>query len=186
MKFPKFNGGDEGLTVDPSCPRVRFTSTGEQILENTPVEVPIGWNAPETLEMQIARMVRSEVSRAAVDNGLDSLEEAYDFDMDGDDAFEDHLTPAEIHALMHAPEMKEERPLNTGNKENRDVRERVGSREESSGDSAEGVRDGDSRVSRGGGKKYAGDRKGDGRKDETLRVRRGADDGGDSGVGAGD
>lgn len=176
MRFPNYKGED-GVTVDERHPRVRFTSTGEAILENTPVEVPVNWNPPETIEMTIARMVRSELSSAAQAAGFETLDEAYDFDMDGDDSFEEHLTPAEIHAMMHAPEMREERPISRGKKEKQDVRERAGSGPSAPEGSGDGVVKRDDELRSGGAEEYARDGKGARGKDEALRVRRGSESG---------
>lgn len=122
MRWPKVDGGEDGLTVDPSCPLVRFTVNGQQVLENTPVEIPIGCQVPESLEMQMMRMIRQEVSRAAVAAGHESIDEAYDFEMAEDDSYEEELTPAELHAMVHARELTEEVPKP---KEKAHVRERV-------------------------------------------------------------
>lgn len=142
MSFPKGNWGEDGLTVDPSSPLVRFTVNGQQVLDNTPVELPINCQIPESLEMQMMRMIRQEVSRAAVAAGHESLDEAYDFDMAEDDSYEEELTPAELHAMVHARELTEEVPR---------VRERNGSRKESA-DKSEGAGQGVDRAGAGGRK----------------------------------
>lgn len=142
MRWPKVDGGEDGLTVDPSCPLVRFTVNGQQVLENTPVEIPIGCQVPESLEMQMMRMIRQEVSRAAVALGHESLDEAYDFEVSEDDSYEEELTPAELHAMVHARELTEEVPR---------VRERNGSRKESA-DKSEGAGQGTDRAVAGGRK----------------------------------
>lgn len=183
MKFPKVSEEVYGV---PECPLVRFTFNGEQILDNTPIEVPLGWNAPETMEMMIARMVRNEVSQAAVAAGRESLDEAYDFDIPDGDAYEESLTAAELHAMVHAPEMKPEYLDRSRFKEKDDVRKRTGSGEESSQDAGKGASSSDKGVSNGGGKKYARNVKGDGGKDEAVRVRVRSDAGSGEGAGTDD
>lgn len=128
MKFwPKGDFGEDGLTVDVSCPLVRFTVNGEQVLEATPVELPLGYQVPVPLEIQLMRMVEQRLSEAASASGSDSLEEAYDFEVDdGDDSYEMHLTRSEIHAMVHAREMTPEYP---------DVSRRTGGREKAADDS---------------------------------------------------
>lgn len=182
MSFPKGNWGPDGLSVDPSSPLVRFTVNGQQVLDNTPVELPINCQIPESLEMQMMRMIRQEVSRAAVAAGHESLDEAYDFEMAEDDSYEEELTPAELHAMVHARELTEEVPKP---KEKAHVRERVGSGEGSAEGSGDGAGSGDDGVSYGREEEYAGNGKGDGRKDEAVRVRVRSDAGDGSGVGSG-
>lgn len=50
----------------------------------TPVAVPLNYKHPPTLEDQMRRYIRSEVSRMAEQDGEESFEEADDFDV-GDD-----------------------------------------------------------------------------------------------------
>lgn len=177
MRFPKGPWGAEGLTVDPSSPLVRFTVNGQQVLENTPVELPIGAVYDEPLEVKMARMIREEVSRAATAAGRESLDEAYDFEVDDDDSFEDSLTPAELHAMVHARELKDEFPKAYQPKEKQDVRERAGAGEESSRDSDEGTADRARGLRERAAEKDAGDGKGSGKQGEALRIRGGADGG---------
>lgn len=55
----------------------------EEIPDPTPVEMPIGYEHPESLESMIARLVHNE-SRRAKSQGQESFEESDDFDMDDD------------------------------------------------------------------------------------------------------
>lgn len=55
----------------------------EEIPDPTPVEMPIGYEHPESLESMIARLVRVE-SQRAVASGEESFEESDDFDVDDD------------------------------------------------------------------------------------------------------
>lgn len=57
---------------------------GWELPDPTPVARPVGWKEPESLQSMIARLVRSEVSRAASAAGAESFDEADDFDV-GDD-----------------------------------------------------------------------------------------------------
>lgn len=178
--------GAEGLSIDPNSPLVRFTVNGEQVLDITPIEVPIGWNPPETIEMTIARLVRNEVSRAAEAAGYDTLDEAYDFDTPEGDEYEEHLTPHELHAMMHSPEMKEERPLDKAEKENangKSVRVRVDSRSSEDSGAADSVGDG-GKGFRGSGKaKASKHRENVGGEGEAVEVRGGDHGSGDRGNG---
>lgn len=65
-------------------------------LDPTPVEVPVGFQVPETTEQIIARMVNSRMlASAAMAQGYESPEEADDFDIPDDPL--DRLTPYEEH-----------------------------------------------------------------------------------------
>lgn len=166
-RWPKGDWGENGLGVDPSSPLVRFTVNGEQVLEATPIELPLGYKVQEPLEVVMSRMIAQALSDAAVAAGRESLDEAYDFEMDdGDDSYEQHLTPSEIHAMVHSREMKPEYPAKRKEKDH--VSERVGGGSDSVGESGKGVGASDKGVSDGGGKKHASDVKGDGRKDEKV------------------
>lgn len=56
---------------------------GREILDPSPVAMPLGVRRPERLEDQIARLVKSEMFRAN-SLGDDTIEEAMDFDVDDD------------------------------------------------------------------------------------------------------
>lgn len=57
---------------------------GREVLDSTPVAIPVGFKRPESLAETIRRLVRSQVSSYASEHGLESFEEANDFDVDGD------------------------------------------------------------------------------------------------------
>lgn len=85
-----------------------FNEKGEMIPENTPVELPIGYEHPEELKSMIRRMVTDAAFVAAQDaQGFDSEEEADDFDVmseeDGEDRSEHEFTE------MQQEEVHEER-----------------------------------------------------------------------------
>lgn len=53
--------------------------------DKTPVEIPLGYTAPETLESMIARLVTAHDFRAQLAaQGVDTIEEAEDFDVNDD------------------------------------------------------------------------------------------------------
>lgn len=62
-----------------------YNSKGQQIPDNTPVEVPINLSMPLSVPEQIARGIRLELSRQAQSRGMESFDDADDFDMDDDD-----------------------------------------------------------------------------------------------------
>lgn len=57
---------------------------GHEVLDNTPVAKPVGWRPPLTMQEQIQRFVREELSRRAAEAGEESFEDADDFEV-GDD-----------------------------------------------------------------------------------------------------
>lgn len=71
----------------------KYDDQGREIPDNTPVAVPAGWARPPTIEELIRRHIRVEMSRQAADQGMESFEEADDFEVDEDG---DPLSPYEI------------------------------------------------------------------------------------------
>ncbi len=57
---------------------------GHEILDSTPIAVPVGFKIPESLDSQIRRFVRQELSLQASAQGQESFEEADDFDIEDD------------------------------------------------------------------------------------------------------
>lgn len=54
-----------------------------EIPDPTPVELPVGYEHPESLEAMIARMIRVEAHKS-LGEGVESFEEADDFDVEDD------------------------------------------------------------------------------------------------------
>lgn len=63
----------------------KLNDRGHEILDNTPIEIPLGWRKPESLTEQMRRLIRTEMSIRAQDQGFETFEEADDFDVDEDD-----------------------------------------------------------------------------------------------------
>lgn len=59
-------------------------SRGREIPDPIPVEVPIQWRRPPTIQEQIKQMVRRELSQSAAAQGLETFEDADDFDIPDD------------------------------------------------------------------------------------------------------
>lgn len=57
---------------------------GEEILDQTPVNVPLGFKRPMTLNERMKQMVREEASRIAQEHGAETFEEADDFNISDD------------------------------------------------------------------------------------------------------
>nr|QJB19881.1 MAG: hypothetical protein [Microvirus sp.] len=61
-----------------------YNAKGEEILDPTPVAVPIHFKAPQPLNDRIREMVRREASLYAMENGQETFEEADDFNCEDD------------------------------------------------------------------------------------------------------
>ena len=62
-----------------------FNAQGEYLPDPEPVAMPVGFERPPTLAEQVARLVRSnELARLAQSEGMETFEEADDFDVDDD------------------------------------------------------------------------------------------------------
>lgn len=72
----------------------KLDENGHELLDNTPVELPLGFEHPESLEDRIRRLVRTSVSSHAAEQGAETFEEADDFDIPDDDS--DPITPFEM------------------------------------------------------------------------------------------
>lgn len=79
-----------------------YNERNEEILDTTPVEMPIGYERPESLASMIARMINStELQRAAQKQGLETFEESDDFEMDDD---------GELVSPYQLTDMQEDKP----------------------------------------------------------------------------
>lgn len=88
----------------------KLDSTGAEIPDPKPMELPLGFIKPVPLEMMIAQMVKnSDLQRALKSDGVDTFDEAEDFDIPGDNIadelsgspHEDHLDPDHILVREH-------------------------------------------------------------------------------------
>lgn len=64
---------------------MKYNDRGEELPDDTPVETPLKFRRPPTLQEQIKAMVRGEMSRAAAEEGKETFEEADDFDVEDED-----------------------------------------------------------------------------------------------------
>lgn len=62
-----------------------FDKRGREVSDSTPVEVPLNFKRPETIQEQIKRMVRQELSQVAAAAGAETFQEADDFDVEEED-----------------------------------------------------------------------------------------------------
>lgn len=61
-----------------------YDQFGREVPDPNPIEMPVGYERPESLEEMIARMV-NVVSRQAADAGYESEDEANDFDINNEE-----------------------------------------------------------------------------------------------------
>ncbi len=89
------------VRVKPTClwaMSVLPLANGERV-DNTPVEVPVGYGHPTPLRDQMKMWIREEMSLAAELEGEESFEEADDFDVDDVDEV-DLASPYEMTELQ--------------------------------------------------------------------------------------
>lgn len=77
--------------------RTEYDEFGREIPDPRPMAVPAGYDRPLSLAEQIKRMVRIELSRSAEAEGLESFEEADDFDVPEDEG--DFVSPYEVREM---------------------------------------------------------------------------------------
>lgn len=73
---------------------VRINERGQEVLDPTPLEIPLGFRVPESLSEQVKRLVRRQLSEAADGRGYETFDEANDFDIPDDQVEPD--TPFEM------------------------------------------------------------------------------------------
>lgn len=61
-----------------------YNKNGEEILDTTPISIPIKFKVPVPLNERIKQMVRLEASQMAASLGAETFEEADDFDISDD------------------------------------------------------------------------------------------------------
>lgn len=118
-----------------------FTARGAEILDTTPMELPLGYKPHESMDDKLRRIVREEVSKEASKHGLESFEEADDFTVDDGDDF----LPSQYQLTdMQEERMLVARPTKEGRKHGkRDGERRKGSAEPVAGKAGgAGARDG--------------------------------------------
>jgi len=77
-----------------STKKTKFARQTEKV-DNTPLEIPVGFQRPPSLQEQIQRLVRVEISERAVNSGAESFEKSEDFGDESDD-FDQPSSPHEV------------------------------------------------------------------------------------------
>lgn len=89
---------------------MKYDQHGRELPDDTPVEAPVGLKRPPTLHEMIAMHVRSAVfAQRAGEAGMETEEEANDFDLDGDDDEELPVTPYEMKVMVEEDVDREKR-----------------------------------------------------------------------------
>lgn len=74
--------------------KAKLNNNGHEVLDSTPLALPLGFKKPESLDDQIRRLVRTHISAQAQEQGFETWEDADDFDIPDDQA--DPATPFEM------------------------------------------------------------------------------------------
>lgn len=120
---------------------MRYDKHGRELPDKTPVAIPIKFKKPQHISDTIKRLVRTTMSDLAEEKGLDSLEDADDFDTGENDI--EPYSPYEIKDLEGWDEVKRKhREAKNGDKSKRRRGKEEGKRKEEDGD-VEGDRDSD-------------------------------------------
>lgn len=67
--------------------RPRLDERGAEVLDDTPVTLPVRYQRGENITERVQRMVEETISRRAGQMGLETADEANDFYVEGDDYF---------------------------------------------------------------------------------------------------
>lgn len=78
----------------------KLNDKGEEVLDNTPVAIPVRFQRVDSLTEQIRRVIREEASRRAEAAGFETFEEADDF------YIEDDYDPRSPHELSLEQELE--------------------------------------------------------------------------------
>lgn len=76
----------------------QYDKKGREIPDSRPVEMPLNFRRPLSLNEQIQRMIREQLSQAADQQGFETFEESDDFDVDEEEE------PESPHELTYAQE----------------------------------------------------------------------------------
>lgn len=76
---------------------IKHDEMGREVANQERVALPAGWDRPLTLDEQLKRLVRIELSRQAESQGFESFEEADDFDISDDEG--EFVSPYEIRPM---------------------------------------------------------------------------------------
>jgi len=67
--------------------QARLNDKGQEVLDDTPVTLPVRYQRGENITDRVQRMVEETLSRRAAMQGLETVDDANDFYVEGDDYF---------------------------------------------------------------------------------------------------
>lgn len=73
---------NDGMQIKRTGPK--YNEKGEEMMDPTPVALPIAFKRPESVGQMMQRLIKNHYSKVAAAEGLDSFDDADDFDI-GDD-----------------------------------------------------------------------------------------------------
>lgn len=76
----------------------KYDEHGREIPDSTPVEIPLRFTKPLTLQEEMRRMLRNEFSMMAQSQGMETFEEADDFEVEDEDELM-FVSPYEIKEM---------------------------------------------------------------------------------------
>lgn len=88
-----------------------YNDRGEEIPDPTPVEVPLNLRRPLSLQDEMRRFIRTELSQQASAKGDESFEEADDFEVDDEEEFITQYELTEMQEESRMPVDRDSRDL---------------------------------------------------------------------------
>lgn len=85
--------------------RIREVLRRKEVVDPTPVEIPANARRPESLQEMVARLVvAQDFKRAMMNRDVETVEEANDFDIEGDDPEEQFTRHEEMAMALEVPD----------------------------------------------------------------------------------
>jgi hypothetical protein len=75
--------------------KIKRNKQGHELPDPKPIAPPVGWKKPVPIQERIAKTVREELSRMAEEKGMETFEDADDFDVPEEDS--DFESPYELN-----------------------------------------------------------------------------------------
>lgn len=86
----------------------KFDDKGRELLDDTPVEMPVGFKRPESIHEMVRRYIRTEAFRQKMEEaGLETEEEANDFDVDEEESDVERFISRHELSAMAADELRD-------------------------------------------------------------------------------
>lgn len=85
---------------------MKYNERGEELPDDTPIDLPLKFKRPPSLQEQIKSMVQRELSQVAAEQGFESFEESDDFDVDDENEIRSvhELTPMQEDVRYARPD----------------------------------------------------------------------------------